>query len=79
VTPERRAPGRVSVYHLAEIIAQHTHPEDLIVSVGGVAIEGVDDLLRDMTGELIGERVQLDLIREGRQLAVEVVPVELVT
>ena len=53
--------------------------EDLIVSVGGVAIEGVDDLLRDMTGELIGERVQLDLIREGRQLAVEVVPVELVT
>jgi S1-C subfamily serine protease len=53
--------------------------EDLIVSVGGVAVEGVDDLLRDMTGELIGERVQLDLIREGRQLAVEVVPVELVT
>jgi S1-C subfamily serine protease len=53
--------------------------EDLIVSVDGVTVEGVDDLLRDMTGELIGERVQLDLIREGRQLAVEVVPVELVT
>jgi serine protease Do len=53
--------------------------EDLIVSVDGAAVEGVDDLLRDMTGELIGERVELDLIREGRQLAVEVVPVELVT
>jgi S1-C subfamily serine protease len=55
------------------------HAEDLIVSVDGAAVEGVDDLLRDMTGELIGERVRLDLIREGRQLAVEVVPVELVT
>jgi serine protease Do len=53
--------------------------EDLIVSVDGAAVEGVDDLLRDMTGELIGERVRLDLIREGRQLVVDVVPVELVT
>src|SRR4051812_5824086 len=53
--------------------------EDLIVSVDGAAVEGVDDLLRDMTGELIGERVRLDVIREGRQLDVEVVPVELVT
>lgn len=40
VTPDRRAPGRVSVYHLAEIIAQHTHPEDLVVSgSSGTAIE----------------------------------------
>ncbi len=53
--------------------------EDLIVSVDGSAVEGVDDLLRDITGDLIGERVRLDLIREGRQLVVEVVPVELVT
>jgi len=42
-------------------------------------VEGVDDLLRDMTGELIGEHVRLDLIREGRELTLDVVPVELVT
>jgi acetolactate synthase-1/2/3 large subunit len=40
VTPERRAPGRVSVYHLAEVMAQQTKPDDLIVSgSSGTAIE----------------------------------------
>ncbi len=32
VTPEHRAPGRVSVYHLAEVILEQSSPEDLIVS-----------------------------------------------
>jgi serine protease Do len=53
--------------------------EDLIVAVNAGAVEGVDDLLREMTGDLIGQRVQLDVIREGRQCTIEVVPVELVT
>ena len=52
-------------------------PEDLIVAVDGTAIEGVDDLMRVMTGELIGARVQLEVIREGARRGVEVVPVEL--
>ena len=30
--------------------------EDLIVAVNGAAVEGVDDLLREITGDLIGER-----------------------
>jgi serine protease Do len=51
--------------------------EDLIVAVDGSAIEGVDDLMRVMTGELIGSSVRLDVIREGSRRAVDVVPVEL--
>jgi serine protease Do len=52
-------------------------PEDLIVSVGGTPVEGADDLQRLMTGELIGERVEATVVREGRTLTVDLVPVEL--
>jgi serine protease Do len=51
--------------------------EDLIVSVGGIAVEGADDLQRLMAGELIGERVTATVIRGGRVLELELVPVEL--
>jgi serine protease Do len=51
--------------------------EDLIVGVDGSAVEGVDDLMRVMTGDLIGSTVRLDVIREGTRRAVDVVPVEL--
>ena len=51
--------------------------EDLIVAVDGSAVEGVDDLMRIMTGELIGSKVRLDVIREGARHSVDVVPVEL--
>jgi S1-C subfamily serine protease len=51
--------------------------EDLIVSVNGSAVDGVDDLLREMTGDLIGDRVRLDVIRQGAPRVVEVVPIEL--
>jgi S1-C subfamily serine protease len=40
-------------------------------------VEGVDDLTREITGEQIGDTVRLDVIREGQQRAVDVVPVEL--
>jgi S1-C subfamily serine protease len=52
-------------------------PEDLIVAVGGIPVEGADDLQRLMTGELIGERVTAAVVREGRRLEVDLVPVEL--
>jgi serine protease Do len=52
-------------------------PEDLIVSVGGTDVEGADDLQRLMAGELIGERIDALVIRDGRVLTVELVPVEL--
>jgi serine protease Do len=51
--------------------------EDLIVSVGDIAVEGADDLQRLMAGELIGERVTATVIRGGRVLELELVPVEL--
>jgi serine protease Do len=52
-------------------------PEDLIVAVGETAVEGADDLQRLMVGELIGERVTASVIRDGRVLELELVPVEL--
>ena len=52
-------------------------PEDLIVAVGGTPVEGADDLQRLMAGELIGERVTASVVREGRRLELELVPVEL--
>ena len=51
--------------------------EDLIVAVNGSPVQGVDDLMREITGELVGESVLLDVIREGRERVVAVVPVEL--
>jgi serine protease Do len=52
-------------------------PEDLIIAVGGTTVAGVDDLQRLMAGELIGERVAASVIRDGRVLELELVPVEL--
>jgi serine protease Do len=52
-------------------------PEDLIIAVGGTTVAGVDDLQRLMAGELIGERVAASVIRDGRVLDLELVPVEL--
>ena len=51
--------------------------EDLIVELNGVAVAGVDDLQRLMAGELIGESVSLETVREGKRSRVELVPVEL--
>jgi serine protease Do len=52
--------------------------EDLIVEVDGVPVAGVDDLQRLMTGDAIGRSVSARLLRQGRELAVELVPDELV-
>jgi S1-C subfamily serine protease len=52
-------------------------PEDLIVAVNEQPVEGVDDLLRRLTGELIGTNVRIDVLREGAERPVDVVPIEL--
>jgi S1-C subfamily serine protease len=54
-------------------------PEDLLVELDGQRIEDVGDLQRMMVAELIGARVQATVIRAGRRLQLELVPVELVT
>jgi S1-C subfamily serine protease len=51
--------------------------EDLIVELNGVAVAGVDDLQRLMAGELIGEPVTLETVRDGKRARVELIPVEL--
>jgi S1-C subfamily serine protease len=51
--------------------------EDLIVDLNGQPVEGVDDLQRLMAGELIGTKVTMSTVHDGRLQSVELVPVEL--
>jgi S1-C subfamily serine protease len=51
--------------------------EDLIVSVDGTPVHGIDELLRLMTAERIGVRVRLSIVRAGTLREFELVPVEL--
>jgi S1-C subfamily serine protease len=75
--------GRRGGVEIVEVVADSPasraglRAEDLIVAIDGTATEGVDDLMRVMTGDLIGAAVQLDVIREGLRRSVDVVPVEL--
>ena len=52
-------------------------PEDLIVSIDDAPVERIDDVQRLLIGDRIGERVRVDVLREGRRIALELVPVEL--
>jgi S1-C subfamily serine protease len=52
-------------------------PEDLIVEVDGVATPGVDSLQRLMVEELIGRPVTARVVREGRELELQLVPEEM--
>jgi serine protease Do len=52
-------------------------PEDLIVALDGVVVEGVDDLQRLMVDELIGSTASATVIRNGEELELPLRPVEL--
>jgi serine protease Do len=52
-------------------------PEDLVVALDGVPVTSVDDLQRLMTAERIGASIAVELVRGGRLLTVDVVPLEL--
>jgi serine protease Do len=54
-------------------------PEDLLLELDGQRVKDVGDLQRMMVAELIGARVQASVIRAGRTLRLELVPVELTT
>jgi serine protease Do len=77
--------GRKSAVEIVEVVdgspaAQAgLRPEDLIVAVDGVAVDGVNDLQRLMAGEVIGHEVTAKIIRGGRELDVSIVPLELET
>lgn len=52
-------------------------PEDLILDVDGLPVEGVGDLQRMMVGDLIGRRVAVRVFRDGRIVTVPVTLAEL--
>ncbi len=51
--------------------------EDLILELDGRPVEDMNDLQRLMAGELIGRRVPARVLRQGRELELELVPDEL--
>jgi S1-C subfamily serine protease len=52
-------------------------PEDLIVEVASSPVASVEDLQRVMVAELIGTKVPVRLLRQGREVELELVPGEL--
>ncbi len=52
-------------------------PEDLMVDLNGVPVQGVDDLQRLMTADLIDSAVGVTVVRAGRLHRLELVPAEL--
>ena len=75
--------GRKSGVEIAQVVEggpadrAGMRAEDLIVELGGTAIEGMDDLQRVVVSELIGRSVQAGIVRGGREIEVELVPAEL--
>jgi S1-C subfamily serine protease len=52
-------------------------PEDLILEVDGTRVTRVEDLQHLMVAELIGRRIPVRLLRQGRELDLELTPAEL--
>ena len=52
-------------------------PEDLLVELDGIRLEGADDLQRMMTVERIGAAVKATVVREGELRATTLTPGEL--
>jgi serine protease Do len=75
--------GRDSGVEVVQVVegspaaAAGLRPEDLIVEVDGAPIAGVDDLQRLMVVERIGVPVPVRVLREGRELVLQLVPAEL--
>jgi S1-C subfamily serine protease len=51
-------------------------PGDIILGLDGVTIVGADDLIRSLTGEKIGRKVALDVLRGTDRLKLTLVPQE---
>jgi S1-C subfamily serine protease len=49
---------------------------DLIVAYGGQPVAGVDDLHKLLTGEQVGVRSPIEMLRGSEKLQLEVVPEE---
>ena len=75
--------GREQGVEVVEVVpdspaaAAGIRPEDLVLELAGVPVADVGDIQRVMVGEVIGGRVDITLFRDGRILALPIVPVEL--
>jgi serine protease Do len=75
--------GRGSAVEVIEVVdgspadRAGLHPEDLLVELDGVRLEGADDLQRMMTVERIGTAVKATVVREGELRAITLTPGEL--
>jgi S1-C subfamily serine protease len=49
---------------------------DIIISLGGSIVTGVDDLQRFLTRECIGRATPVTLLREGKQIELTIIPAE---
>ena len=77
--------GRATGVEVVEVVADGPahraglRPEDLLLELGGSAIERVEDIQRVMTAELIGTPVAARVLRGDRDLKVTIIPSELAT
>jgi S1-C subfamily serine protease len=83
VPPRFARPGRESAVEVVEVVEGSPaaraglRAEDLIVEVDGRAMSDVGDLQRLMVAERIGRPLSAVVIRSGRTLSLNLVPVEL--
>jgi S1-C subfamily serine protease len=79
----RRRFGVRTAVEVVEVIAGSPaeqaglRPEDLIVELDGAQVTGVDEVQRLMVAELIGQPVELLVLRGGREVRLKLVPAEL--
>jgi serine protease Do len=75
--------GRGSAVEVIEVVdgspadLAGLHPEDLLVELDGIRLEGADDLQRMMTVERIGAAVKATVVRAGELRAMTLTPGEL--
>ncbi|MGH6680286.1 MAG: PDZ domain-containing protein, partial [Bradyrhizobium sp.] len=51
-------------------------PGDVVIRLGGIEINGVDDLIRVLDRDRIGRTLAMDVLRTGRLRAVDILPIE---
>ncbi len=52
------------------------HPGDILIGLDGATISGADDLVRALTGDKIGRKVALDVLRGTQRLTLSLLPQE---
>jgi len=78
-----RTLGRAAGVEIVEVVPggpadrAGLRPEDLIVELDGIPIEGMDELQRVVVSELIGRAVRAKVVRNGSEHELELVPAEL--